>query len=88
VIDRVDLSGNRGRVGGLVRVLATDPIAVAGVTVTARDVAGAVLETGPAESDHDVWVYRCTTALGGVATKFEITAVNRAGAEATTTVAL
>lgn len=88
IIDRVDLSGYKGRVGSVVRVLATDPIAVACVTVTARDVAGKVLETGPAESDHDVWVYTCTTTLNGVATKFEITAANRAGAKVATTVAL
>lgn len=87
-IDQVDLSAFTGRVGSVVRVLAADPIAVAGVTVTARDAAGTVLESGAAESDHDIWVYRCTTALNGRATRFEIAATNRAGAKGTTTVAL
>ena len=88
VVAQVDLGEYQGAAGSIVRVLATDPIEVVSVGVTARGIDGRVVEAGAAAKDHDVWVYRCTTALAGVATKLEITAENRAGAKGGTTVAL
>lgn len=88
VVAQVDLSEYHGQRGDSVRVLATDPIEVVGVNVTARKLDGSLVESGAAVKDHDLWIYRCTTALGGVASKLEITALNRAGAKGDTTVAL
>lgn len=87
-VERVDLAEFDGRAGDVICVLAADAIEVVGVTVAACDATGRVLESGAAKKDHDVWEYRCTTALDGTATKLEITAENRAGAKGIATVAL
>ena len=82
VIEQVDLSAYRGVAGGLIRVLATDAIEVVSVTVALRDADAALLETGAASKDHDLWIYRSTTAIADAASVLiEVTAQNRAGAK-------
>jgi hypothetical protein len=84
VIEQVDLSAYRGQAGDLIRVLATDAIEVAGVTITIRDAGAAILETGAATKDHSVWVYRSTTSPTNPASaQIEVIARNFAGAKVT-----
>jgi hypothetical protein len=63
IIDEIDLSGYRGRVGDIIRVRATDDIEVVGVQVSVQTAAGLKLEEGPAKNVHGVWRYIATTAL-------------------------
>ena len=83
-IDIVELKGYEGRVGDVIRVVARDAIEVVSVTVTLRSItSGAVLESAMATRDHDVWVYRCTTAAANLRdVRIEIVAANRAGTKA------
>lgn len=81
-IEQIDLSGYTGKRGQPIRVLASDAIEVATVTLTIRNAAGETLETGPATSDHGVWTYRSTMAAPGP-WEIETTVQNRAGASAT-----
>lgn len=84
VVEHVDLSAYHGVAGDMIRVLAADAIEVVSVTVAVRDADAALLETGPATKDHDLWAYRCTTSPADPAsTLIEITAQNRAGAKVT-----
>jgi hypothetical protein len=87
-IDRVELAEFQGRAGDRIRILATDPIEVVGVTVVAHGADGLALETGPAIKAHGIWDYRCTTALAHTAVSLEVTAENRAGAKITQTIPL
>jgi len=82
VIEQVDLSAYRGVAGDAIRVLAKDAVEVVGVTVAVRDADAALLETGSATKDHDLWIYRSTTAIADAASVLiEVTAQNRAGAK-------
>ena len=84
VIEEVDLSAYHGQVGGMIRACATDDIEVVSVTVAVRAADAAMLETGTATKDHDLWVYRSTTAIADTeSVTIEVTAQNRAGAKAT-----
>ena len=86
VIEQVDLSAYRGMAGDAIRVLAKDAIEVVSVTVAVRDADAALLETGAATKDHDLWIYRSTTAVANAASaRIEVTAQNRAGAKVTKT---
>jgi len=81
VIEQVDLSAYRGAAGDVIRVLATDAIEVLSVTVAVRDADAAIIETGAATKDHDLWIYRSTTSSAEpAAVMIEVTAQNRAGA--------
>ena len=84
VIEAVDTSDYAGRVGDVIRIVALDPIEVTGVQVRIRIDGGATLETGAAASEHGVWNYRATVKkTAGARLEIEVTARNRAGAEAT-----
>lgn len=87
-IEVVALEGYQGHAGDIVRVVALDPIEVVSVTVTLRSIAsGAVVESGAATRDHDVWVYRCTATVANARdVRVEIAAANRAGAQGKHTV--
>ncbi len=86
VIEQADLAAYQGQAGDILRVLATDTIEVVAVNIVVRGADGATPELGPATKDHDLWVYRCTTAPGkDTAVAFEFTAQNRAGTQATAT---
>ena len=86
MIAQLDLSAYRGLAGDSIRVLAVDAIEVASVTVAVRDADAALLETGAASKDHDLWVYRSTTSAADLATTLiEVTVQNRAGAKVTGT---
>jgi len=86
VIEQVELTAYRGRAGDLIRVVATDAIEVVDVTIAVRDADAALLETGAATKDHDLWVYRSTTSPADPASiLIEVTARNRAGAKVTAT---
>jgi hypothetical protein len=88
VIDRIDLSTYRGRAGGIIRIVAFDSIEVCAVVVTIRDSRGTELEAGAATSEHGVWSYHATmTASADAELQIEVTARNRAGAEAKQSVA-
>ena len=82
-IERVEKNGYDGRAGREFKAIITDSVEVVEVTFHLRTTAGAVLEFGPAVKDHGVWVY-CTTANvpAGIDVQIEITARNRARAEA------
>jgi len=82
-IEEVELAAFHGGIGDVIRVLATDAIEVVSVGLAARGADGVVLESGAATKDHDIWVYRCTTALANRAAAIEVTAQNRAGAKGT-----
>ncbi len=83
VIDRIDISAYCGRSGGVIRIVAFDPIEVCTVAVTIRDAGGTELEFGEAKSEHGVWSYHATvTAPADAELQIEVTARNRAGAEA------
>jgi hypothetical protein len=87
MIELVELSEYRGRVGDRIRVVAEDPIEVVSVMVTLRLAGtGKVLESGDATRDHDVWVYRSTEAAENLReVRVEIAAANRAGTTGTHT---
>jgi hypothetical protein len=87
VIERIDAAAYHGRVGGVVKVVAFDPIEVAAVTVTIRGADGAPIESGDADHVHGVWAYRATIdAPANQLLQIEISARNRARAEAKQTV--
>ena len=63
----------------MIRIAATDPIAVESVTVVIRGADGARIESGNADVDHGVWNYRATANVASsVLLVIEITARNRA----------
>lgn len=83
-IEQVDVSTYQGRAGDAIRVLAADAIEVTRVAVVVRGADGASIESGAASKDHDLWIYRCTTAHAARGPlQLEVTAHNRAEAEAT-----
>ena len=82
-IDFIESSGYTGREGSEIRIVVFDPIAVATVTVAIRGPNGAVIESDEATSENGVWTYRARAnapATGRL--QFEVTARNRANAEA------
>ena len=82
-IEIVETAGYTGRVGSELGIVAFDPIAVASVTVAIRGPNGTLLESGEATSEHGVWSYRATVEAPVTGwLEAEITARNRAGAEA------
>lgn len=87
-IEQIDASAYLGRAGGVIRIAATDPIAVVSVTVSIRNAEGIRIESGDADVDHGVWTYRATASVpAGSPYKIEVIARNRARAEAKQTMA-
>ena len=83
IIERIEKNAYDGQPGHTLQVLATDAIEVIGVSLQLLTPAGKVLESGPAIKDHGIWVYRTTTTLPQAQhCTWEVTARNRAGAEA------
>ena len=71
----------------MIRVVATDAIEVVGVTFRIQGADHARFEAGPAVKDHGIWHYRTTVTLPpDTPWRIEVTARNRAEAEATQTV--
>jgi hypothetical protein len=88
VIEKIEASTYEGRAGGIIKIVAFDPIEVTAVTVAIRGSDGAQIESGDAEHEHGVWSYRTTAnALAATTLQIEVTARNRARAEAKQTVA-
>jgi hypothetical protein len=87
VIEKIETSGYQGRAGGVIRIVAFDPIEVAAVTVTIREPNGTRVESGDAEHSHGVWNYRTTAhAPSAVPLHIDVAARNRARTEAKQTV--
>jgi hypothetical protein len=84
-IEQIELNGYKGTAGHRIEIVALDAIAVAEVSVRILTAAGALVEAGSAVPDHDLWTY-CTTqnVPAGTSWRVEITARNRARAEAVT----
>lgn len=57
VVEEIDLSGYHRQAGGLIRVLATDDLAVASVEVVIRTAGQDLVEQGAATPIHGVWHY-------------------------------
>ena len=86
VIERIERAAYQGRVGGLIRIVALDPIEVTAVAVTIRGPDGSRIESGDADREHGVWTYRATVdAPANTPLQIEVSARNRARAEATQT---
>jgi hypothetical protein len=80
VVNEIDLSGYRGRIGDLIRVRATDDLEVVSVMVTVRTGGGGKLEEGPATKQHGVWRYLTTAARpSGETVTITATAKDRPG---------
>lgn len=78
-IETIELADYTGRAGQRIEVLATDLVAVAGVTVEIRTKDGTVIESGPATDEHGVWTYRTTKNVPAKSDwEVEVTARNRA----------
>ena len=87
VIERIDAAAYHGRTGGIIRIVALDPIEVTAVAVTLRGPDGAQIESGQAGHVHGVWTYRATVdAPANTLLQIEVSARNRADAEARQTV--
>lgn len=87
VIERIEASAYQRRVGGIIRIVVFDPIEVTAVSVTLRGPDGARIESGDADHAHGVWTYRATVdAPANTPLQIEVSARNRARAEATQTV--
>ncbi len=79
-IDHVELGGYTGAAGQEIAVLASDPVAVAGVEIEIRGIWDAVLEAGSARCVHGVWRHRTSVDVpAGTPWRVVVTAVNRAG---------
>ena len=86
-IDRIEKNGYDGRAGHDIKVIATDAVEVVEVTVQLRTADGTMIESGSAVKDHGIWVYRTTANVpAGTSWRIEITARNRARAEAKATI--
>lgn len=87
VLEMIELNGYEGGAGHLIEIVALDAIAVAEVTVRILTAAGALVEAGRAVPDHDLWTYRTTQRVpAGTSWRVEVSARNRARAEAVATV--
>ena len=79
VVDRIDVSKYQGRVGDVIRVLATDDVEVVAVDVTVQ-AGDTLIERGPAAKVHGVWCYTATvSAPAGVALTVTASAKDRPG---------
>jgi hypothetical protein len=77
-VDAISDSAYRGQRGDVIRILATDDVAVIAVHVTLRDRHGAELEQGPATEEHGVWNYAAQTTLPpGEPVTIEVIALDR-----------
>ena len=65
VVEEVDVSGYQRRAGDIVRVIATDDVAVTGVEIAITTTAGVRIEHGPATAVHGVWCYRAIESPPG-----------------------
>ena len=62
-VEKIDVSGYAGAVGGKIVVVAADDSGVASVHVEIRTPAGVVLEQGQAAAANGAWTYTATTNL-------------------------
>jgi hypothetical protein len=82
VVEEIGVSGFRGHAGDVVRVLASDDIAVTSVEVAIETASGAPVEKGSAANIHGVWCYTARVAApAGEATVIRATARDRPGNE-------
>jgi hypothetical protein len=81
VVHIIDVTDYHGAVGDKIKVLASDDADVRGVTVTLKNAAGAVLESGVATSEnYQSWFYTATTVRpAGQPVTIEATAKDRPG---------
>jgi hypothetical protein len=84
VVERIDPSNYSGIAGGAIKVVATDDLEVVSVVVAIRRADESVIEEGPAQKIHGIWVYLATKSLGpGESASIDATACDRPGNRAT-----
>jgi hypothetical protein len=88
VVETIDLSAYRGKIGDVIRIIATDDIEVVSVNVAIQTAAGNTFEQGAASKVHGVWIYTATIdAPAGERLAITATAKDRPGHDGTKTMA-
>jgi hypothetical protein len=79
-VHNVDLAQYHGAIGNVITVEASDDTGIVGVTVTLRDAAQAVIESGPAALVNGRWTYQATEVVAiGASVVIEAEASDRPG---------
>ena len=63
VVELIELAGYGGRVGDVIKVIASDDVEVVSVEISIQTTGGQVLEQGRATKVHGVWCYTATAAV-------------------------
>jgi hypothetical protein len=63
VVELIELAGYGGRVGDVIKVIASDDVEVVSVELSIQTADGQLLEQGPATKIQGVWCYTATAAV-------------------------
>jgi len=86
-VELIELSGYHRRPGDVIRVIATDDVAVVSVRVKIESASGTKIEEGAANEVHGVWIYTATAAApAGASLRITAIATDRPGHEGAATV--